>query len=243
MKFKRSPLHPVALVAMITAGCMGPLPPIEGASSTAAPAPQPSGEAPSSSAAPVGSASPSESVDGGTAPRVPFHVMTLTLCSRDKVTCALAEGKSSDAAGDGSPYRVAFGSAVGSIRSHQQALADVYRELRDRTEWGTHLACKSHSLGESAPDSGVPSAAGAPATPPARPPASNTSSDAPTGPEALASAALHVLVAVDNFGEVTIDVNHAPGNCSVSLGESGAERCLVSAPQGKAAPSKGGFSF
>jgi len=237
-KFKRSPLRAVSVVAMLTGGCMDHVPPIEGVASDTPTSPLE--EAPSLFAADAGSASPSTtSADGGTSPHLPFHVVTVTLCSRDKDTCALAQAKALDAVGEGSSYRVAFGSTVGSIRSHQQALADVYRELRDRTQWGTHLACQGHSLVESTSDGGIPSNAGIPA----RPPASNASSDAPTGAEAMTSAALQVMLAVDNLGEVTIDVGPTRGGCSVSLSESGADRCLVGVPPRKSAPSKGGLSF
>jgi hypothetical protein len=70
--------------------------------------------------------------DAGSPPPTQDHAMTITLCSVKPGDCP-----SPDDGGSTEPtYRVALGSARGSIRSRRQATTDLYQELRDRTAAG-----------------------------------------------------------------------------------------------------------
>jgi hypothetical protein len=115
-------------------------------------------------------------------------------------------------------YKVAFGSGTGALRTRRQAMTDLYREIRERTGWGTQLAVQVHRLDRPSILTKGPSA---------RP----SSSEA----DALAEAAFQLMDAVDREGEVSIDVAPVHGTCKLSLGstdsEGGADRCLISEPK------------
>jgi hypothetical protein len=99
-------------------------------------------------------------------------------------------------------------------------MADLYKELRDRTSSGERLNAQSVAQGDAGARAGGGSTKGG----------GGDSSDP------LAQSALHLLDLVDGVGEVTLDVVHGSGShgCQVSLGRSadgGASRCLVQEPE------------
>jgi hypothetical protein len=153
--------------------------------------------------------------------------MTITSCTWSPSACPGNDG------GAETRYRVVFGSGHGEIRSQGQAKADLYTEIRDRTQAGEWLDAESRTPASSCGprDLGRGSA-----------PVSKASGDG----DPLTQCALTLLDLVDGVGEVGIDVIHgglpeartpdggaAPG-CSVSLGRQtgpDALRCLVEAPE------------
>jgi hypothetical protein len=147
--------------------------------------------------------------------------MTVTLCSRDSKTCQLAQAHDTSAAS--LPYRVSFGTGVGTLRSREQGLADLYREIRDRTAFGTRLVGVSHLLERPATDGA--SWASEPVAPP-RP------SSAEHDP--VVDAAYSLMEAVDSEGQVTLDATHSGTTCKLSLAmrslDGGAGRCLLAGP-------------
>lgn len=158
------------------------------------------------------------SADAGVEARDSSRDMTITLCSASPLPCASPDaGDTVDAA-----YRVVFGSGRAEIRTRGQAMADLYKELRDRTASGEELVAESRAPG----DAGAPVVPGRGAT---------TKADA-SGGDAIAQCAFHLLDLVDGVGEVTLDVVHGYGShgCMVSLGRAsagaGASRCLIDAP-------------
>jgi hypothetical protein len=151
-----------------------------------------------------------------------FHTITVTLCSRDRDACRKAQGAPGEVS-----YRIAFGASAGTLRTREQTTADLYRELRDRTAFGTHLAAERRRLPLPGEDAGglapAASIAGAPALGPA-------SADK----DVLVDAARELVEAVDADGEVTIDVARGRPGCKVSLTlaaspglEASAGRCLI----------------
>jgi hypothetical protein len=151
------------------------------------------------------------------------HAMTVTFCSTSQLSCPTSDaGASPDAR-----YRVVFGSGHAEIRSRGQAMADLYKELRDRTSAGERLDAEARAPGD----------AGTPVTGDRMP--TNTA-----GSDPLSQCAFHLLDLVDGVGEVTLDVVHAYGDraCSVSLGgstDAGAGRCLIPAPERPTRPGGG----
>ena len=159
------------------------------AAETAAPSPAPSAAAEPAAGAP----------DGGRVGSA-FHTITITLApARSR---PLAAGRPQAALWDSS-YRISFGSGVGELRSREQAVADLYREVRDRTGLGTHLAAEPHRLA-SLPEAGnVGSSAARPGS---------------AGSDPLVDVAFQLIEAVDAEGEVTVDVAHGRPGCKLSLG-------------------------
>jgi hypothetical protein len=149
------------------------------------------------------------------------HALVVTLCSASPKACPPSDA---DASTEGS-YHVVFGSGRGALRSRGQAMADLYKELRDRTKSGEQLDAETHAQGEAG---WVPPAAGGPSVTP------RSSGD---DGDPLAACASHLLDLVDGTGEVSLDVVHGFSKtaCTVSLGRStsdaGAPLCLVKAPE------------
>jgi hypothetical protein len=148
-------------------------------------------------------------LDAGVAAPDSSHALTITLCSSSAQPCPEADAT----------YRVVFGSGRGAARSRGQAMADLYKELRDRTASGERLDAETHAPGASRGPAPVGGGS------------SKASNDDP-----IAQCAFQLLDLVDGVGEVTLDVVHGSGSdgCRVSLGRSadgGASRCLVKDPE------------
>ncbi len=172
-------LSTIALaVSLACAACDTPPPPA--AATPASPAPSALADAPASAVR-------------------PFHLITIAGCSRVGAACPPA----TDALGV--TYVVAFGTGAGTTRSRQQASAEVYRELRDRTAFGTHLAARARHL-----DEGDAGAAPLPDEAPLK-------TGQPTEGEPLVEAAVELMRLVDREGEVTIDSAPSSGACKVAL--------------------------
>ncbi len=192
--------RPAALLMLLSLsyGCGGPIP----SSDTPASPPTPTGESPQDAAY-------------VSAPAV--HTLTITLCSRDSRSCRLAQPGDAPLLG----YRVSFGGSVGTLRSREQALADLYRELRDRTGFGTRLAAAAHHVEQTLVDAAIVEP-GAPARP------------STSGQDPLVEAAFDIMEAVDTEGRVTVDVAHGGTTCKVSFAahdsDAGSGRCLVKGP-------------
>jgi len=161
-----------------------------------------------------------------------FHAMTVTSCTVSPQSCTAPEA---DASPSGM-YRIVFGSGRGAIRSHTQATADLYEELRNRTilgEWvDAQLRTPGGALAPVAFD-GRPAAV-----------ASRGSSDA------IAQCAVRLLDFIDGVGAMTLDGVHGVGsaNCMVSVGASAvdggaAAQCLVQAPEHVTRPRIGGLTW
>ncbi len=143
------------------------------------------------------------------------HSMTVTACWRDPARCS-----SSETTVTTDLYRVASGTGVGGLRSHEQALTDVYRELRDRTGLGSRLVATPHRIDAQA-DAHAPS------------PRPGASTAAP-GSDPLISAAKDLLLIVDTEGQITLDVTHGRTSCKVLVAgasESSGKRCLIEGPE------------
>jgi hypothetical protein len=166
--------------------------------------------------------------DAGPAALDIARALTVTLCSSSPEACPAS---APDTSGAGS-YRVVFGSGRGEIRSRGQAMADLYKELRDRTSSGERLNAQSVAQGDAGARAGGGSTKGG----------GGDSSDP------LAQSALHLLDLVDGVGEVTLDVIHGRSSgCMLSLGRLGGEgsapQCLVKEPDRPKGRGKGGLSF
>jgi hypothetical protein len=163
-------------------------------------------------------ASAASPADAGGEGGAQFHAMTVSLCARDADACAQAGGSvpPSEPA-----YRVAFGRGAGIMRTREQAMTDLYREMRDRLGWGAHLVAEPQRL---------PPADGASGLPASRPP--NPSDE----DEPLVRTAFDLMDSVDSEGEVTIDTLPAltAGHCKLAVGgvavDGGRGRCVVAEP-------------
>lgn len=157
------------------------------------------------------------------------QAMRVTICSSSPQSCQTSEG---DASVSGS-YFVVFGSGRGSVRSHEQAVTDLYQELRNRMAAGERLDVEPHA----------PGAAGSPV---AMADTWTTKANAGSS-DPIAQCAVHVFDVVDRVGEVALDVVHGVGSsgCLVSLSaaaatDGGAFQCLVQAPERASNPFPGG---
>ncbi len=156
--------------------------------------------------------------DAGTAPVDTSHAFTVMLCATSPDPCPASEAAAT--------YRVVFGSGRGVVRTRGQAMADLYKELRDRLAGGERLDAETH-----APRDGgtVPPGMGAPTMPSA------------SGDDPISQCAFQLVDLVDGVGEVTLDVVHGSQGCRVSLGRSadgGALRCLVQGPESARRPGR-----
>jgi hypothetical protein len=154
----------------------------------------------------------------------PYHAITVALCARAADLCAGAQATGETRA----DYAVVFGSGAGTLRTRSQAMADLYKELRDRTSWGTHLTARPHHL-ELAPDASVPSSSAVPRA--------ETTPD----PDPLVAASFELMTVVDTDGEITIDTTSSYGACKLALADAtdadgGAARCFIAVEK----PSGGG---
>jgi hypothetical protein len=85
-------------------------------------------------------------------------------------------------------------------------MADLYRELRDRTASGAHLAARPRHLDE--PEGGV--------LPP--PDETEIRRGAPMENDPLVEAAFELMAVVDREGELTLDTAPSNDPCKVALG-------------------------
>ena len=154
------------------------------------------------------------------------RAMAVTLCAWGPTACPAPE---SDASVEGA-YRVVFGSGHGAIRSREQAMTDLYEELRNRTALGQRFDAEPHAPGGNVDGESHRGR-----------PAKKTSSGSS---DPLTQCAFRLLDLVDSAGEVTIDRVHGGSStgCLVSLG--GASQCLVDEPERAHRPGRaGGLSF
>jgi len=200
---------PIGL-ALVVSACGGPLPGAQAAEFATQPTSAGATKAPDAGAI----------VDSGGAPTA-YHIMTVLRCSLAPTACAEV-ARPGDLAGS---YRVSFGSSPGGVRSREQAVSDLYRELRDRTSLGSRLITASR---RPEPITARTEAAEAPTHP--RP--SGGSSDP------IVEAAFDLIESVDEAGEVTVDVAHDSSSCKIALvqaasgvapepGDTGHRRCLL----------------
>jgi hypothetical protein len=162
--------------------------------------------------------------DGGRAPSSAsvegVHLFAITACATGTTSCRITEGPASVSA----DYFVARGSQRGTTRTRDQTVADLYTELRDRTNAGQRLDAEPHKVGDAALG-GAPEA-----------PAKGSEADP------LVKCAQDLLAVADTAGEVVLDVARGPmsRDCKVSLGaatgDGGAGRCLVQGPERAHAP-------
>ncbi len=186
--------------------------------------------------APVASA-PAPSSGEVVLPVRAFHTITVAQCAREGAACDHATA----GAPPGPAYVVAFGTSGGSTRSRDQAMADLYRELRDRTVNGTHLVARPHPLPAS------PSADGSPAAADDAQAKTSKSSD---DTEPLVQAAVALMKLVDKEGEVTIDRTSANSECKVALADAdvpdasaGVANCFLKDERPRSAPGRGGLTW
>jgi len=202
-------LLPLVAIAL-SVGCGGPLP----------------GSEPRSAEGASLSADGGVSADAAVVAFAPVHSMTVTACASDPDACRSAGMEVTRAV-----YLVAFGAGAGTLRSRDQASADIYRELRDRTGFGTKLMAVPHRI--------VPRSDARAIAPGAAPTARPTSST----PDPLIVASFDLLETVDAEGQITLDVMRGRTTCKVSLASSsaprdggvdggGSRRCLVNGPDG-----------
>ena len=169
--------------------------------------------------------------DAGAVAQTSIPAMTVARCSSSIQLCS-SEG---DAAASEN-YRVAFGSGRGTIRSREQATADFFKELRDRTTSGQRLIAEMASRGDAgtAEIHGVPSA---------------VKSEPSVGNETLLLLAVRLMDFVDSTGEISLDVIHESGSngCILAVGrfaERRATQCLLEEHQKLVKPTgRGGFEF
>lgn len=204
---RRVTLFSVAFVAttLVATACE------ERFSSSPAIAPDSLSPAPSSSS--IDALFDSVIVDAGAAAPDTSHALTIALCSSSPEPCPKAE--------DDVSYRVVFGSGRGAVRTRGQAMADLYKELRDRTASGERLDAEPHAPGDGG---ATPTGAG-----------SSTKASAGND-DPIAQCAFQLLDLVDGVGAITVDVVHGSRShgCQVSLGrtaDGGASRCLVQEPE------------
>jgi hypothetical protein len=147
------------------------------------------------------------------------RALTVTLCSASSVPCSVGDA---EAPAEGS-YRVVSGSGHAEIRSRGQAMADVYKEVRDRTASGERLDAVPHSPRAT----GGAFAAGSGAT----------TKESGDSSDAIAQCAFHLLDLVDGVGGVTLEVVPRFGatGCLVSVGRPGGDggipHCIIPEPE------------
>jgi hypothetical protein len=147
------------------------------------------------------------------------RAMTVTLCSASPQPCAAPD---TDASSDDS-YRVVFGSGRAEIRSRGQAMADVYKELRDRTTAGERLAVIPRA----------PRSSGGAYTASGR---ASARAGGDTGDD-ISRSAFHLLDLVDGVGEVVVELlpRFASSGCIIALGRPGGDggipQCLIKEPE------------
>ncbi len=148
----------------------------------------------------------------------PIHTMTITLCSRDPEACRRAQGGDTP----GITYRVAFGGGTGTVRTREQALADLYRELRDRTALGTRLSATVNHLERPSSETAVVDQ-------------SSVARPTSAGHDPIVDAAFELLDGVDGDGQVALDTAHGRTTCKLSLAaraaDAGGHRCLLEGPE------------
>jgi hypothetical protein len=154
------------------------------------------------------------------------HAMSIASCSWTPGECPAAEP---DASVD-TMYHVVFGSGRGVVRTREQAMTDLYRELRDRIDAGERLTVRPRPRADMGTGAGWHGRSTSPSTP---------SSDA------LAQSAMRLLDAVDGAGELLVDVNHnSRSGCVVSLeqsvGDGGVSQCLIDEPERQRGRGRGG---
>jgi hypothetical protein len=170
---------------------------------------------PASSSNPIEALWSQAPTDAGAAAVETSRALTITACSSKPAACPASDSESEGR------YEVVFGEGHGDVRTRGQAMADLYKELRDRTTAGERLDAEAHS----ASDGGtIPMWSG----PSSKPSAGND--------DPLSQCAFQLLDLVDGVGEVTLDVVHASGRntCRVSLGrapDGGVSRCLIQEPE------------
>jgi hypothetical protein len=161
------------------------------------------------------------------------HAMIVSTCASSTKPCSAAVA---DAALS-NQYFVVFGSGRGVVRSRDQALTDLYEELRNRMEAGERLDVRSGA--SSASTSSGRREQGQP----------QTSTASGGQGETVIRCAFRLLGLVDEVGQVTLDIVHGMGDkaCLVSLERSRsteASQCLIQAPERPHRPGgKGGLSF
>lgn len=179
----------------------------------------PESPAPASSSSAIDALFAPITTDAGPVTVDSSHAMTITICSSSPQACPASEADASAEAG----YLVVFGSGRGAVRSREQAMTDLYQELRNRTTSGERLDAEPRTPG----DSGAPIALGASAT---------TKVSASSG-DPLGRCAVRLLAFVDDVGEVDLNIVHGSGStgCMVSLRHSatgnGSSECLVQEPE------------
>lgn len=215
-----------SLLAILGAGAVVALSTACEEGSSLADAPPPSIASMPRAPEPIASASPSappasidDASDAGEEAAPPIdeghHAVLVTACSADRRGCRRAQAGSRV---DEAAYRVSFGRGPGSVRTRGQAMADLYKEIRDRTQGGESLAAEAHRLGD----------------PPARTDDSSRAHHVADDP--LVEAAFQLMDEVDRAGELTVDAvsNQRGIPCRVSLdtgsSDAGISRCLVEAP-------------
>ena len=108
-------------------------------------------------------------------------------------------------------------------------MAELYKEIRDRTQSGEHLEARPRHLGD----------------PPADPAGAAPRSKARAADEPLVEAAFQLMDAVDRDGEVALDplAQRGAKGCRLSLGapdpDAGSGHCLLDAP-GASSPAESG---
>jgi hypothetical protein len=168
-------------------------------------------EARESSSASIDALLAPRAADAGAAVTDDAHALVITLCSSGPQACPAAEADASATA----TYRVVYGSGRGVIRTREQALTDLYRELRDRTAAGERLVARPHAPGDAGAFVG-----GSP---------KNASE---SGGDALAQSAQRLTDIVDAVGQLTIDVIHESGSgCTLALADVGTPQCLIKGPE------------
>jgi hypothetical protein len=116
-------------------------------------------------------------------------------------------------------------------------MAELYKELRDRTESGSHLAAKAHRLGV-APENGGDGGGAPPEKRPEPQEAAGRGKSA-SSEDPLVQAAFALMDSVDQEGSITVDAlpPRTASDCTLSIDsvasddfDGGLSRCLVAAP-------------
>jgi hypothetical protein len=167
--------------------------------------------------------------DGGAPVAEAPHAMSISSCSSTPQECSTAD---QDASVD-ALYRVVFGSGRGVVRSREQAMTDLYREIRDRIDAGERLVVRARPRADVGTGGGWHGRSTSPSTP---------SSDA------VAQSAMRLLDAVDGVGELLVYVDHdSRSGCMLSLvqsvGDAGVSECLINEPERQHGRGRGGLRF